>query len=330
MKGIVVGLGSMGKRRMRLMKQFFPDIELVGVDSREDRRREANELTGFPCVDSIEAAGDADCAFVCTGPLGHAALIATLLGRGLHVFTEINLVDDGYDTNTALAREKGLTLFLSSTPLYRREMRFVEDTVKKTKGPLIYRYHVGQYLPDWHPWESYKDFFVGDKRTNGCREIFGIELPWLTRAFGDIVGWSAVGMRQTSLAIDYNDSYLVTFTHAGGTVGQFAVNVVSRKAVRDLEVVGENLYLKWLGTPSTLTVYDFDKKEDVVIDTYDAVEHDPRYAASVIENMYVDELAAFFGALRGEDVRRHTFEDDRVLLGIIDEIEEEFEEEEPV
>ncbi len=321
MRGIVVGLGSMGKRRIRLMRRFFPDVGLVGVDSREDRRRETEDLFGVRCVPSLDEAGAADCGFVCTSPLSHAGIITDMLGRGLHVFTEINLVSDGYRENTALAQKKGLTLFLSSTPLYRRETQYIARAAADAGGPVVYRYHVGQYLPDWHPWESYKDFFVGDRRTNGCREIFAIELPWLESAFGRITSAQSLPLRQTSLEIDFPDSFLVTLTHETGTAGQLAVNVVSRKAVRDMEVVGEGLYLRWLGTPDTLRVYDPQKKADMPVDTYRNVEHDGRYADNIIENAYVDELAAFFGALRGEAVRRHTFEDDERVLALADEIE---------
>ena len=45
-------------------------------------------------------------------------IIGELLDAGLPVFTELNLVDDGYDELTAKAKEKGLPLFLSSTMLY--------------------------------------------------------------------------------------------------------------------------------------------------------------------------------------------------------------------
>ena len=49
------------------------------------------------------------------------AIIGELLDLGLPVFTELNLVDDGYDANIAKAKAKGVPLFLSSTMLYRRE-----------------------------------------------------------------------------------------------------------------------------------------------------------------------------------------------------------------
>lgn len=325
MKGLVVGLGSMGKRRVRLMQTFFSDIALCGVDSAPARRDEAAAQFALPCYASIEeacAAWAPQLGFVCTSPLSHAAITTQLLEQGLHVFTEINLVADGYAHNTALAQQKSLVLFLSSTPLYRRETQYIEDAVRRADAPLSYQYHVGQYLPDWHPWENYTDFFVGERRTNGCRELLGIELPWMARAFGNIQSAAAVAQRLTSLRIDYPDRYLITLTHAGGITGQLAVDVVSRKATRALTVVGEQLFLRWNGTPDSLSVYDFDSKSDVAVDTYDTVQQDSRYANNIIENAYVDELAAFFDTLAGKPARRHTFEADAVLLGVIDRIEE--------
>ncbi len=324
MKILVVGLGSMGKRRIRLMRTFFADKELCGVDARADRRAEAAELFGIPCYESIAQAAEAfspEVGFVCTAPLSHAAIIGELLDRGLDVFTEINLVADGYAENTVKAAEKGKTLFLSSTPMYRKEMQYITEAVQAQSSPLVYRYHVGQYLPDWHVWEDYRSFFVGDRRTNGCREIFGIELPWMLRAFGDIKTVQARSLRQTTLAIDYPDSYFVTIEHQSGIRGQLMVDVVSRKAVRAFELVGEQIYLKWSGTPDSLLRYDFDNKTDVLIDTYEAVTQDSRYAKNIIENAYVDELAAFFAVLAGQPALTHSFARDTAVLRLIDEIE---------
>ena len=323
-KGVVVGLGSMGKRRIRLIQDFFEGWTLCGVDSNPERRQQAARQFGISVYPSLEEAFREflpEAGFVCTSPLSHAEIIRELLEHDLSVFTEINLVSDGYAENTALAQKKGKVLFLSSTPLYRRETRWITQRVAQEREPLVYRYHVGQYLPDWHPWENYQNFFVGDRRTNGCREIFGIELPWLTAAFGEIQEIHACKTRQTRLGLDYPDSYLVTLLHAGGTMGQLAVNVVSRKAVRDLEVVGEQLYLHWGGTPDSLCYFDVETQKDVAVNLYETVEHDNRYAANIVENAYVDELAAFFDTLEGRPAQRHGFAQDEILLDWIDRIE---------
>ena len=174
---VVIGLGSMGKRRIRLLKEMYSEYSIMGVDGREDRRKEANEMFGIETFEAIGQARDTkriDNAFVCTSPLSHNAIIKECLENGWNVFTEINLVIDGYQENMKLAEKKGIKLFLSSTFFYREEIKKIRKELEG-KSNLNYIYHVGQYLPDWHPWENYEDFFIGDKRTNGCREIMAFD-----------------------------------------------------------------------------------------------------------------------------------------------------------
>ena len=101
------------------------------------------------------------------------------------------------------------------------------------------------------------------------------------------------------------------------------IDIVSRKAERELTVIGEKLFLKWGGTPTTLSYYDFEAKADVAVDTYESVNSDPRYADNIIENAYVDEMKAFFELLAGKTPRMHSFADDARVLSIIDDIEED-------
>ena len=69
MKIVVIGLGSMGKRRIRLIKELYPSYLIYGVDSREDRREEAKELFGIDSYIKIsDVSDDVTCAFVSTSP----------------------------------------------------------------------------------------------------------------------------------------------------------------------------------------------------------------------------------------------------------------------
>ena len=52
MKIIVIGLGSMGKRRIRLLSER-KDIQLFGIDSQESRCAEVKEKFGLKCYASI-------------------------------------------------------------------------------------------------------------------------------------------------------------------------------------------------------------------------------------------------------------------------------------
>ena len=324
MKLLIVGLGSMGKRRARLARGMDASIQISGVDTTESRRTEAEGLgiTAYASIGEAVAADKFDAALVCTAPITHAAIISELLDAGLPVFTELNLVSDGYEENMKKAREKGLPLFLSSTMLYRGETQYIKRQVEAFAKPVNYIYHIGQYLPDWHPWENYKNFFVGDKRTGGVREIFGIDLPWLLDTFGPVKSLHVEKDKISQLEVDYPDSYFVTLRHENGVKGMLAVDVVSPKAVRNFECFGEGLHLFWEGNPRSLYTFDHDKGEKLPVNTYESFVHDSRYSDNIVENAYVDELANFFAVLKGAEQPRYSFEKDLETIRLIEAIEE--------
>ena len=324
MKLLIVGLGSMGKRRARLAKGMDASIQISGVDTTESRRVEAEGLgiTAYASIGEAVAAEKFDAALVCTAPITHAGIISELLDAGLPVFTELNLVGDGYEENMKKAKEKGLPLFLSSTMLYRGETQYIKHQVEAFDKPVNYIYHIGQYLPDWHPWENYKNFFVGDKRTGGVREIFGIDLPWLLDTFGPVKSLHVEKDKISQLEVDYPDSYFVTLRHENGVKGMLAVDVVSPKAVRNFECFGEGLHLFWEGNPKSLYTFDHDKGEKLPVNTYESFEHDSRYSDNIVENAYVDELANFFAVLKGTEQPRYSFEKDLETIRLIEAIKE--------
>ena len=269
MKLLIVGLGSMGKRRARLTKGIDAAIQIVGVDTAESRRGEALRLgladAAYATIGEAVAAEHPDAALVCTAPLAHAAVIGELLDHDLPVFTELNLVSDGYRENMAKAAAKKLPLFLSSTMLYRRETQYIKRQVAEFGKPVHYIYHIGQYLPDWHPWENYKNFFVGNARTGGVREIFGIDLPWLLDAFGDVESVTVQKDTISDLGLPYPDCVTLLLRHKGGVQGVLAADVVSRKAVRSFECFGDGIHLFWEGNPKALYEFkDGDKRLSLI------------------------------------------------------------------
>lgn len=324
-KALVIGLGSMGKRRVRLLKGF-ENVQVYGVDGRLDRREEANEKFGIICFSSI---GDAlasepaiDRVVISTSPLAHAAIVTECLKRNLHVFTELNLVDDSYATNMAMAKEKGLVLFQSSTALYKQDIQKTIERIKSVKCPLNYIYHIGQYLPDWHPWESYNNFFIGDKRTNGPREILAVELPWLIVAFGKVTKFHIFRTKDTSLNVDYEDNYMMMLEHESGAKGMLATDVVARKAIRHFEIYGEDLHITWDGTPDTLYEYDIKTQNEIHYEFEDAAEHVSGYASFVRENPYRDELREYFAKIEDPSITtKWSYEQDLYIIKLMDDLE---------
>lgn len=109
MKVVVIGLGSMGKRRIRLLQRYNQTMQIFGVDKSEERRKETNEVHGietFNTLTDLLNENKINYAFVCTSPLSHHTIITDCLNQDIHVFTELNLVHDGYERNINLAKKR--------------------------------------------------------------------------------------------------------------------------------------------------------------------------------------------------------------------------------
>lgn len=328
MKLLVIGLGSMGKRRIRLLKKYFiqegtENWKICGVDNLEIRCKEVKETYGIDTFSSLEEAMESDVfdgAVISTSPLSHGKIIKQCLENKLHVFTEINLVSDFYNENINLAKKNEKVLFLSSTFMYRKEIRYIKSQLERERTG-IYNYHIGQYLPEWHPWESYKKFFVNDERTNGCREIFAIELPWLIDIFGKPISVYSTHNKMSTLELNYDDAYCVVIEHETGIIGNLLVDIVTPNTERQFKFWNEKKYIEWGGTPDSLKVLDTDIKEIISVDLYDCIEQQQEYNSFIIENAYFDELVNFINVITRKEKQKYFFEQDIAILRWIDEIE---------
>ena len=296
--------------------------EVVGVNRSAERRAQVENELGIKTFATLaKAVSEAkpQAAFLCTAPASHGPAVMECIAAGLHVFMEINLLGEWYADAAKAAKEKGVKLFISSTPVYRRETNYIAKAVGG--GPVNYIYHCGQYLPDWHPWEDYHGFFAAKKETNGCREILCVELPWIEKTFGKIESVQVMSGRLTSLDIDFPDHYMISIRHVGGCKGMYCQDIVARKGLRRLEVFSEKLHIFWEGTPDSLSSYDIDAKTLKPVKLYDDVVQDGRYNANIIENAYADEIRAFFDYVEKGTEPPYTFDEDAHTLAIVDKIE---------
>ena len=90
---VVIGLGSMGKRRVRLLKQYIEkeagkeqNWEIIGIDSSQERCKECSELYDISTYLSLREVLNnisIDCAVISTSPHTHAKIIAGYQNSGI-------------------------------------------------------------------------------------------------------------------------------------------------------------------------------------------------------------------------------------------------------
>ena len=84
----VIGLGSMGKRRIRLLKNISEVKNVYGVDSQEDRRQYTHKELGIDCYQSLSEVlqeKHVDGVVISTPPLTHSSIIKESLSNNLHI-----------------------------------------------------------------------------------------------------------------------------------------------------------------------------------------------------------------------------------------------------
>jgi predicted dehydrogenase len=95
MKLGVIGLGSMGKRRVRDLTAL--GHEVIGFDVRKDRREAAASTFGVGCVESFAdlAARGVDAVTVSTPPDQHVEYFERCFDAGIPFFSEANVLSRG-------------------------------------------------------------------------------------------------------------------------------------------------------------------------------------------------------------------------------------------
>ncbi len=321
---LIIGLGSMGQRRVRCLKQLGYN-NIVGYDVSKERMKNVCRRYNIQECKNLEEYiknNEVSGIVVSTPPLEHSKYVIWALENDIPVFSEINLVDDNYEK--IINKSKKCKAFLSSTFLYRKD---TEQIIKWTKQSILgnkmfYNYHVGQYLPDWHKWESYKDFFISNIKTNGIRELMAIEFPWLTEAFSKISEFKIQYNKISELDIDYPDTLHIIIVHENGITGNVLMDLVSRISERILRIYGERGVIGWDGTPESL--YLFNAENDIREYPLKEVKTTnlDDYAHTIIEEPYIKEIKEFIMGISGNKKYKYSYKEDYEILKLIDKVEE--------
>ena len=322
MKALVIGLGSMGRRRVRCLRQLGVQA-IEGFDPRADRRAQAAQEYGIPVRERL-AAEDLrgfDVVVISTPPDHHHTAMAWAIEAGKPCFVEASVIRDPLPALDAKARGKGVVVAPSCTLRFHSAIRDITQVVRSGRygKACNFSYHCGQYLPDWHPWEKVTDYYVGNPLTGGAREIVPFELTWLVDALGWPVQVQGTKLRTTDVGAPIDDTYAAVLRF-DGFVGTLVVDVVARQAVRKLTLNFERASLSWDWDGGVVRVWEAEPGRLVELHQPKTVAH-AGYHQNIGEAMYVAEVEAFLAAAQGRGTFPHSLQDDIRVLSLLEQIE---------
>ncbi|MGI9146244.1 MAG: Gfo/Idh/MocA family protein [Chloroflexota bacterium] len=296
MRALVVGLGSIGRRHARnwaalglgplsvCRRDQSADPDALGVEARE--------------FSDLDAALDEqpDVVLVTNPTSLHVQTATSALQAGAHVFVEkpVGHSMAGVVELLAEAEQRKRHLMVGYNLRFHPGLQRTRQLLaQQAIGKIVSaRAEVGEYLPDWHPWEDYRTGYSARRDLGGGAVLtFSHELDTLCWLLGAPLRVTAVTAHASSLEIDTEDVAELILHFAEGPLASVHVDFARRPPRRSLEIIGEQGVLRWEYEGGRVLHYSAATRQ------WRIEEGDPRFERN---QMYVCELRHFAGCVRGE------------------------------
>jgi predicted dehydrogenase len=267
---LIAGLGSIGKRHLRLARELLPK-----ADIRVLRHQATNEVPEFSngCFFNIEEGiGFApQIAVIATPAPFHIATAQVLAEAGVHLLIEkpLSASLDGVTQLLETCQKQGTVLLtgynLRFLPSLQRFRDLLDESV--IGKVLSVRCEIGQFLPSWRPENDYRQG-VSARRELGGGALLELshELDYLRWIFGEVNWVKATLSRQSSLEIDVEDTAHLTLGFTPTTDGHQLIGAVNLDFIRYdttrlCTAIGETGSLRWNGLSGEVALYEAGAKE---------------------------------------------------------------------
>lgn len=299
MKILVVGLGSIGRRHIRNLKNIAPETE-IGMWRQYSRESDLGELK--PAISRVffeeqEALAWEPVAALVTNPASrHVETSLCLAEEGVHLFVEKPLSNslEGVGQLLTVCQKRSLVLMVGYSFRFYEPLQLVRQVLEEGHigRPLYLRAEVGQYLPDWRPGRDYRKSVSARKELGGGVVLeLSHELDYACWMLGEVGGVTAAINRLSNLELDVEDIAEITLQFTCGAIGSIHLDMVQRAPVRSCRIAGTEGVLTWEMNGHQVRLFTAGTGEWEELHTYSQFDFNQVYTA---------ELRHFLACVQGD------------------------------
>ena len=296
MKILVIGCGSIGERHIRNLKGLSMG-EIIACDTDQKRLSAIGKKYDIQtCADIRRTLSKSiDATLVCTPPSTHIPIARKVIDSGAHIFIEKPLSHSlkGVDELIERAGKKNLTILVGYNLRFHPGLALVKKLCDRGEVGRILsaRAEVGQYLPDWRPWQDYRRSYTARKKLGGGIILDGShELDYMRWLLGEVEEVSCFADKLSHLEVDTEDTAEVLLKFRSGAIAGVHLDFIRRDYARNCELVGEGGTIVWSYPEALVKIYSARNKKWRVIK-----------ASSDPNEMYVREMRHFIRCVRGKE-----------------------------
>ena len=297
MRALIVGLGSIGRRHARNWAALrLGPLAICRQTNRTQPEGLGVDAAIYHDLEEALEREQPDIVIVTNPSRFHIDTANAAIGAGADVLIEKPLGDSTRGVAELLNRADWLErkLMVGYNLRFHPGLARLKQLVQQNViGRVVSsRAEVGEYLPDWHPWENYRQSYSGSRQLGGGAVLtFSHELDALCWLLGPPKTITALTAHASSLEIDTEDVAEIGLEFETGAIGWVHVDYVRRAPRRCIELVGEAGILRWEYAEHRIVQYAAANRQ------WRVEEGDPRFERN---QMYLDELRHFAACVRGE------------------------------
>jgi predicted dehydrogenase len=266
MKFLIAGFGSIGRRHLRNLRELGEDDILLYRSHRSTLPDD--EIAGLVVETDLRAALDhrPDAVIISNPTALHldVAIPAAQAGAALLLEKPIShSMERVADLKSAAEAGGGRVLVGFQLRFHPTLRRAAELLAQGAIGqPMAARAHWGEYLPNWHPWEDYRQGYAARSDLGGG-VVLTLSHPfdYLRMLLGDVESLSAFTAERGGLGLPVEDTAEIGLRFVSGAVGSVHLDYLQQPATHTLEIIGTAGSLRWNNADGSLNIYQPEAQE---------------------------------------------------------------------
>jgi predicted dehydrogenase len=271
MKFLICGLGSIGLRHLKNLKLLgYKDI-IIYSSGNSVMPGAKEETTGLNVYSSLnEALLEKPDICMITNPTSmHVDIALKVANAGCHLYIEKPVSHSLNDLGKLqeIVNSRNLITFITYQFRFHPHIKLLksifQDKHNKYGRPLYVTAEWSEYLPDWHPWEDYKNGFSARSDLGGGVLLTQIHpINYLNYIFGDItkVVVNKAETRALNIQVDDVADLLINFTN--DMTGHVHIDFLQKPRIHAMRIVTDSGRFEWDYHQNTLVFKDSNDKQE--------------------------------------------------------------------
>ena len=289
-KAAVIGCGSIGHKHINNLR----NLGVTQICALRTHKGHFKTLSPYLEIKEVTKwdkllAEKPDVAIVSNPSSLHLETVNRLIPHVKSVFIEKPLSDtlEGVGSLLNGIKQHRTISFVGYNLQFHRVVLAVQEVLNSEKmgRPLLFQCQVGQWLPDWHPYEDYRKLYAARKDLGGGASLSLIhEIHLAQELLGSVEKVQAVFPEYNALQVDVDVVADLMLCHTSGAVSQLHLDYVQRPLQRCGVISCEKGWIRYdLVSNQVMTQSSNETKPKIA---WNGSAYDPN-------QQYMDEMATF-------------------------------------